>query len=237
MTTRLYFTTSPAPYTPGVVRGTWTNSTLAAANTYELGRARAGTNVLVSLDDTVATNPFRGLLHRHVSGPLAGGTIIGGGGVGYTHAQARQESNLAANMTVAVHIWFTVGDTDTVRSTFANMFIGATEFATTMTNFYYTTPDTATASFQAGDRMVVEMGYNAAQAVTTLYTGSMRIGGTAADAGTTSTTTGVTANCPWIEFPATADAALAAYTPPAGGASSMPMAHSGYARLRPLLVR
>jgi hypothetical protein len=233
--TRFYFTTAAATYTPTSVRGTWGSSTLAATQTFDLARAKAGTNTLTSQAETVATNNYKVLLHRHVSGPLAGGTLTGGAGTGYTHAEARQQTS-GGGMTVCVHIWFTVGDTSVVRSTFANMFVGGTQFATTMTNFYYTTPDTATATFQAGDRMVIEMGYNAANTVTTSFTGSMRIGGTAADAGTTATTTGVTTNSPWIEFPAAADAALAAYTPPAATDNSLLLPVT-YGRYRPLLVR
>jgi hypothetical protein len=233
--TRFYFTTGAATYTPTSVRGTWNDSTLAATQTFDLARTKAGTNTLTSLAETSTTNNYKGLLHRHVSGPLVGGTLTGGAGTGYTHAEARQQSATAAGMVVCVHIWFTVGNTSVVRSTFANMFVGQTPFATAMTNFYYTTPDTATATFQAGDRMVIEMGYSAVNTANTSFTGSMRIGGTAADAGTTTTTTGVTTNSPWIEFPAAADAALAAYTPPAADNSLLlPVT---YGRYRSQLVR
>jgi hypothetical protein len=236
VTTRFYFTNSAASYTPAIVRGAFTSSTLAATNTYALSKTKAGASIATSAVDNVTTNPNRILLHRHVSGPLAGGSVTAGSAP-YTHTQARSQSATAATMTVFIHIWFTVGNTDTLRATYVNSFVGSTAFATTLTAFSYNSGTATAVTIQQGDRMVIEMGFNAANTggSGTPYTGTLQIGGTAADLATTGTT-GVTTNSPWIEWPAGSDAALADYTPPAATDNSLLLPVT-YGRYRPLLVR
>lgn len=235
MTTRFYLTTDPAPYTPATVRGTWNDAAGLGANTYDLSRTKAGASTAMARPETSTTTNWKVLLHRHVSGPLAGGTVPAGAAP-FVHTQARMQSSSTASMRVCIHIYFTIGDSDTVRATYVNTFTGATTFAVApaLTAFSYNSATAAAAPIQAGDRMVVELGYVAVNTVATSFTGTMQIGGTAGDLATTGTT-GVTTNSPWLEWPAAADPMLAAYTPPA--ASSMPMSPSTYARLRPFLVR
>lgn len=214
MATRFYFTSDAAPYSPATLKGTWSDSTLFPANDYNLSPTKSGTNTAVARAETSTTNNFKVFLHRHVSGPLAGGTIVGGAASTFNHVQARQETAAANNLTIQIHIYFTVGDSDTVRHSYVNSFTGATEFDTAMTAFSYTSVAPVAGVISAGDRMVIEMGYNAANTSSTSGTGTLRIGGTAGDLAT-SGTTGVTTNSPWFEFLGTgSDAAVAPYVPP-----------------------
>jgi hypothetical protein len=237
VTTRLFLTTDPPTFTPATIRGTWNNTALLGSNTYALGRARGGTNIEVSGSETSATANTNFLLARHVSEPLAGGSITALATWGF--CIARQATVTTTNPRIAYYIYFTAGDTDTVRATMITQQVGGTNATTTLQVFYTTSyPTTTAVTIQPGDRMVIESGWAGAAASATSWIGRHRLGGTAGDlVATNASTVGVTTNCPFVEFGTTAaDAALAAYTPPAG-ASSMPMAHSGYARLRPFLVR
>jgi len=216
MATRFYLSTAAAPYTPPTLRGTWADTTLST-NVWELSRTRSGANTAVARAETSASNNFKVLLHRHVSGPLAGGAVTTSNSI--THTQARQEDATAANMTVQIAVWVTVGDSDTVRGSLIEPFAGATEFATTMTAFSYTLTMDNAFTIQPGDRLVIELGYNAANTSTTSRTGTVRAGGTAADLAT-SGTTGVTTNSPWVEFDAGLDSALAAGAAPVSGTAA-----------------
>ncbi|HEX6681558.1 MAG TPA: hypothetical protein VF062_02130, partial [Candidatus Limnocylindrales bacterium] len=197
---RYYLTSDTPSYTPATVRGTW-NDTALSANVYELGAFKAGVSTAVARAETSATNPYKVLLTRHVSEPLTGGSVTTSDGI--THTQARLESNAAMNATVQIAVWVTVGNTDTVRGWLLDPFAGATEFnSTALTAFSYSLTFDNPVTIQSGDRVVVELGYTAAQTATTSYTGTIQIGGTAGDLAT-SGTTGVTTNSPWITFTGT----------------------------------
>lgn len=214
MATRFYLTSAAPDYTPATVRGTWADTSLAATNAFKLGTTKEGTNSLVTFTETIDTNNTKVLLSRHISGPLAGGSITGGSG-SFQHVQARQEAAANNNLTLQIHVYATVGDTDVVRDTYLNSFTGATEFATSMTILSYTSAIPTAITIDPGDRLVIEIGYNAAN-TTIDAVGSNRIGGTAADLAT-SGTTGVTTDSPWFEFLGTgSDAAVAPYVPPGG---------------------
>src|SRR3954469_18158042 len=199
MATRFYFTTGATGFYPALAQGTWNDLNLMATSTYALSKTKAGASVASSRAETSATNNWKVLLHRHVSGPLAGGTMpaFTSATSPFQHVQARQQSAAGMTATVQVHIYFTVGDSDTVRGTWFANFTGGTAFATTLTAFSYTTPGQATTAVtvQPGDRVVIEVGYNAANTVTTSFTGTLQIGGTAGDLATTGTT-GVTTDSP-----------------------------------------
>jgi hypothetical protein len=210
MATRLYLTSTASDFAPGTIRGGWNDATLSTA--YALNRAKNGANTLVSRAETSAT-ATQVLLTRHVSQPLTGGVMPAITNP-FIHTFARQSSATAANMTITIYIYFTVGDTDVVRGVWCPLFIGSTVWPITMTAFSYNSAGPTTAvTTQPGDRMVVEIGYYANNTVTTSYTGSTRIGGTSTTDLATTGTTGVSIDSPWIEFPTAMDPQLIEWTP------------------------
>lgn len=215
MTTRLFLTTDSAPFIPSTIRGTWTDTSLLGSNNYLLGRARGGTNIEVAGSETSPTANANFLLARHISDPLTGGAIAAMGTWGFCIArQATVVTNV--NPRIAYYIYFTAGDTNTVRATLITQQVGGTNATTTLAVFYTTSyPTTTAVTVQQGDRMVIESGWAGAGANATSWIGRHRLGGTNADLTATSgSTTGVTTDCPFVEFPTAADPMLAAYIPP-----------------------
>jgi hypothetical protein len=158
---------------------------------------KTGANAAAAQADTVATNPFRAVLLRGVSEPLY---ASGNSGGTMQIMIARVESNAAMNANSLLTVYATVGNSDTVRGTLFSTAVDATEWPTVNTGGGYTV-SLSTVALQAGDRIVVEYGYNAANSVTTSYTGTVRYGGTVA-ADLVAGTTGVTTRSPWVEFSA-----------------------------------
>jgi hypothetical protein len=227
MATRLYLTNSAADFTPATLRGTYNDSTLSA-NVFALSTTKAGASTTAAVSESSTTNNYKALLHRFVSAPITGGTFTAAdASYTITHTQARQESATGMNAFVYIVVYVTQGDTDTVRGTLIAPFVGATEFATSMTAFSYSLQFDNTVVAQAGDRIVIEIGYNATNTSATAFTGTVRYGGTAATDLATSGTTGVTTNSPWIEFSTALDAVLAPYTHSATAGGTTPVVRSG----------
>lgn len=198
MATKLYLSNDDAMFTPTAFRGTWTNT--SGATTHRLSRARSGGATADTAIDNVTTNPLNRCIARFVSDPLAAQSISGT----LDAKLVFRETDAAANMTCRIHIWLSTGDTDTVRATLLNQYIDSTEFAVDAANFsaiVLSAVALSTQSATAGDRIVVEIGFSAANAVSTSYTGAMKFGGVVADAD--GTESGVTASfdvSPWIQF-------------------------------------
>lgn len=209
MATRFFLTNSPPGFTPSTFQGTYNDTTLASNNVFVLSDVKMGTNAAAAVTETSTTNNYKALHGRWVSPPIAGGTLTAANAnYTITHTMARDENSASANMTVYITVYVTVGDSDAVRGTLIVPFVGATEFATTSTILSYSLQFDNTVVAQAGDRIVVELGYNAANTSATSFTGTVRYGGTAADLAT-SGTTGVTTNSPWVEFSTSCDAVVA----------------------------
>ncbi|MEV8399227.1 hypothetical protein [Streptomyces niveus] len=193
MATRFWLTSSAAPYTPATKRGIWTDAT--ATTTGLLGRQPAGTSATAAVAETSATttNVLQG---RWVSTPArAAGTLSGT----VSWITGRLQSNAAAAMVVRAHIYVTVGDSDTVRGTLLANYTGATVFPTTAAGGGTTGTAITSVAIQAGDRVVVEFGYQATNAVATSYTGTLYYG----SVGVTDLVSGntqVAANPGWLEF-------------------------------------
>ncbi|MGW1261190.1 hypothetical protein ACWD7Y_04415 [Streptomyces drozdowiczii] len=193
MTTRFWLTSSAAPYTPATKRGTWTDATSTVTGL--LGRQAAGNSATSAVAETSAatTNVLQG---RWVSAPArAAGTLSGT----VAWITGRLQSNAAAAMVVRAHMYVTVGDSDTVRGTLLANYTGGTAFPTSASGGGTTGTAITPVSVQAGDRIVVEMGYQAQNTVATSYTGTLYYGATA----TTDLVSGsnqVTTNPGWVEF-------------------------------------
>lgn len=196
MATRLYITNSAPSYTPSTVRTTSVSSSSAMVNV-ALSPTKIGANAAVAQAETSTTNNYRSVLIRGVTEPIytsgtSGGTL--------QIMIARLESAAAMNANSLLTVYATVGNSDTVRGTLYSTTVDTVEWPTTQTGVTYTV-NLATVALTAGDRIVVEYGYNAANTSGTSYTGTLRYGGTVA-ADLAANTTGVTTRSPWLEFSA-----------------------------------
>jgi hypothetical protein len=204
MATRFWLTSSAAPFVPVPPRGTWTDAT--STTTGLLGRQPAGasTTVVASETATTTTNVLQG---RWISGPARHSRTLSGT---VSWVMGRLQSASAATMVARVHIFVTAGDTDTVRGTLLADYTGSTPLPTTAAGSAVTGQALTPVAVQAGDRLVVEVGYQAQNTVATSYSGTLYYGAT----GTTDLANGstaVTTNPGWVDFSHTDGL----FTPPA----------------------
>lgn len=194
MATRFYLTNSTTPYTPATIRGAW-DSTTSAIIKY-LGPAPGGSAATRGQAEAVTTNNYDVLLGRWVSdGAIAAGNLSGV----MSWVIGVLESSASANDFFHIHAYVTQGDSNTPRGTLLTDSIGATEWPTTATGRSELDKALSTVAVQVGDRIVVEIGYQAQNTSSTSFTGTMNYGNT----GTVDLpggNTGVTAGPGWIQF-------------------------------------
>ncbi len=192
MPTRFYLNAAAAGYTPATKRGTWTTSSATLAQALGPRPAGATTTAGVAVGSTTANRDI--LVGRWISGAaVAAGTISGT----LSWVIGVLESNANLNAFFKLHVFVTVGDSDTVRGTLLSNNVGATEWPTTYTGRTEGAKTVTNVAISAGDRIVVEVGYRASSSNTT-YTGTVRYGGTSTtdlQSGGTST-----ADPPWVEL-------------------------------------
>lgn len=193
--TRYYFQNAAAPYDPATERGAW--DATAGYTGIKLGTTKAGAATSASQSDSVNTANYDMLVLKAVGDAFASdGTISGN--INWCLGVAESVSSMDA--VYHVHIFVTVGDSDTVRGTVLTDSIQGTEWAlTTLTGKAISSVAASTVNFQAGDRIVVEMGVRDQGNVVTLAAGTIEYGGTG---GTdlTDGSTDVTNRPGWIEF-------------------------------------
>jgi hypothetical protein len=179
MATRLYFTNLAANATPTANRGAWDQT--AGAVTMAWDTTKSGALTSIEIAETSATANFDVLLGRFVSGPLVGATISGtiNGVIGLF------ENNAALDATLHLHI-YVMDNTGAVRGTLLTDYVEliAREWSTTATSSGRAlaasqTLTSVTAS--SGDRIVCEIGYQAANTITTSMAGRLYYGGTGSD--------------------------------------------------------
>lgn len=176
--TKWYLTNFAAPYTPATIRGTFDQTAGAVTKAIAATKDGGGTNTSVAIAETNVTDPFRVLLYRGVSGPLAAQTIAGT----VDAVISILESAAAANMHWYLHLYVTQGDTDTPRGTLLANFseaLGVNEWPTAGLGTFKGLNAAAALSslaITAGDRLVVEMGYISREASATSRTGTIRYG-------------------------------------------------------------
>jgi hypothetical protein len=193
VSTRYYLQNAAAPYTPTTKRGAWDDATSTVA--MGLG-SRSGTSATKSRYESNVSNTWDGLLARLVSAGLAAACTVNL----EDFCIGIFEDVAAADMVPHLHIYVTTGDSDTPRGTILTDWLGSSEVSTSYaTAGYAATPTTQNpVSASAGDRIVVEVGYQARNSVTTLYQGVMYVGAT----GGTDLTQGAAANTypGWFDF-------------------------------------
>lgn len=173
MATKLYLNSAAGPtYTPPTARGAWdqtANSVVRQLNPNLDG----GPIATVAIAETNATAGWDVLLARGVSNPLAAGVTIEGT---LSVILGVRESNAAADDVYHLHAYVTQGDSDTPRGTLLSDHIGASEWPTTAAGKTTGALALSSVAAQAGDRVVVEIGYRAGNAVATSYTGTLWYG-------------------------------------------------------------
>lgn len=173
MATRLYFNNTAAPYTPTTIRGSWNRTT--GAVTKLLGAAHdSGAPATVNTTKPVTTNNYNVLFGRWISAPAAASGSLSGV---VSWAIGAFESSASANDHLRIHIYVTTGDSDTPRGTLLSGFLdSANEFTTTAAGYSSLDQTISTLSVTAGDRVVVEVGYQS-QTTSSSFSATMNYGG------------------------------------------------------------
>ena len=193
--TRYYFTNAAAPYDPATERGAW-DATAGYAG-IKLATTKAGAATTASQSDSVSTANWDMLILKAVTDAFATGGSVSGN---INWCLGVNETVASMDAVYHVHIFVTVGDSDTVRGTILTDSIQGTEWTlTTNTGKAISGVAATTVNWQPGDRIVVEMGVRDQGNVVTLAAGTITYGGTG---GTdlTDGSTDVTNRPGWIEF-------------------------------------
>lgn len=174
--TRWYLQNRAAPYTPATVRGAWDFTTGHVVMTLDPSKPGGGFRTSKQVAETNASTEYDVLLGRWVSGPLAAQTISGTIDV----CLGAMEGDPAGDMHWHLHIYVTQGDSDTPRGTLLNDYresAGVNEWPTTGA-FIALNAAAALSSLaiSAGDRIVIELGYSARNALTDSLSGTIRYG-------------------------------------------------------------
>lgn len=200
MATRMYLSRDAAPYSPATRRGAWDTSTLVIDN-WLTRRRRGSANTSGTAAEASATNNFDRIISRFVSDPLGAQTISGT----LDLAIPCRESNANANDVLHIHLYVTQGDSDTPRGTLITDYIDSTEFVVNATTFdviSITGISISSLAVSAGDRLVLEVGYQGQNTDATSYNAAHIQGGSTSDAtaGATGISAGDDTKAPWIEF-------------------------------------
>lgn len=153
------------------------------------------TQTSVSRTETSTDATFDALLTQYTSDPLDTAQSISGT---FDLCAAFFESNADANMVPHIHVWVSQGDTSTPRGVLLTDFVDTQEFATTDTGLQIPQQTLSSVSAQVGDRIVVEIGYQAQNTTATGRTGRVRHGGNDATDMSAGDTT--TSHPGWCEF-------------------------------------
>lgn len=202
MAQRFYLNDNAAAYNPAVAKGAWDDVT----NQPDIGglqATQAGAAATLTGIETSAVNNWDVLLATFVSDGLAGNvsfattdTVKGVIGV--------SESATGMNAVTHIHIWVTTGNTDTVRGTLLLDNIGSTNWSTTISGLTTGIANLSNnVSALAGDHIVVEVGYQAQNTVTTSFTGTIAFGANTPTVDLTNGDTSTVAHPSWIEFSTT----------------------------------
>lgn len=173
--TKLYLTKQTAAYSPATFRGAWDDTAGQITRQLTTGpMERDDTIATTARTENTATNNWDVLLFRGVSLPLAAQTLSGN----FNVMLGVMESGTASNLVYHVHVYVTQGDTDTPRGTLITDYIDSSEWDASVPIGKALASAQAMASLgiSAGDRIVVEIGYQAQNTLTTNSTGTMYYG-------------------------------------------------------------
>jgi hypothetical protein len=174
-------------YTP-TPKGSWDDTSHAVYKRLS-HTGPVGASATVTVTETTATNNWSELAYVFVSDPI---TVAGNVTGSYTLNYGASESSASANCVTYTHMWVTQGNSDTVRGTVIANRIGGTEFPTTASGRNVGASMDATVAAQVGDRIVLEIGTEFQNAVTTSFSATFyygSTGGTNLGSGDTNVTT------------------------------------------------
>jgi hypothetical protein len=174
--TTLYLGQIAAPYTPATIRGAWddTAGAVTAALVTEYDKSVAGLIATITRAEAVTTNNYDVLLYRGVSDPIGAQTF--GGTVDVVIYVSENNANL--NGVYHIHLYVTQGDSDTPRGDLLTDYIDSAEWTvTTRTGKALASAQAVAAlAVTAGDRIVVEIGFQAQNVDATSMSGSLNYG-------------------------------------------------------------
>lgn len=173
-TQRFYLTNTNAPFKPLAGIDAWDQYEGIFEDAHYLGQTPAGAATTSAVAETTTTSGWDVLLGQWVSDPATSAGTLGGAG---NLMIARAESSDAANFVTYFTVWVTAGSATALRG-LAWSADGTTEWPTTAAAIGFGV-DVAEVEFEAGDRIVVEVGYRANNDQATSYTGTLHYGGTA----------------------------------------------------------
>lgn len=143
------------PGTPFTPKGTWNNS--PAKRSFHPYRYHDSSPTGFSSLGTSGAAPYQSISHMLISPPLAANASYSGT---FQIIESVSEDSATGDCYWAVHIWVSVGDTDSVRATLLSNYLENTtgEFATTATGASLQSPQAISGSWQEGDRIIIELG-------------------------------------------------------------------------------
>jgi hypothetical protein len=194
--------TLAAPISPSFASG-WESTTSAVRRMMGRPSLAVSTKTNLGLAETSTSGTFDRLIYQFVSEPLGLASTISGPLTGLIRAT---ESSTSADFRSQMVVKVVSGDGTTLRGTVIDFNASAlsNEWPTTSASRAFPVLTTAVTPVdaQAGDRIVVEVGYRAHNTSSTSFTGTLRAGHTVG--GTDFTATAETAdNNPWIDISAT----------------------------------
>jgi hypothetical protein len=156
MATRAYLQNAAAPYSPASIRGTWTLTTGFTDIKGDVTKAGAAATKVIT--KSAATNPsYLGGLRIVLPALQEAKNIVNGVDTLQWIIGAKENAN-TTNAFFRIHVYATVGASDTVRATLLSTTDGATEFNTSAQGRGEGALALATAALQAGDHIVIELG-------------------------------------------------------------------------------
>jgi hypothetical protein len=171
--TRFYLTRETAPITP-TANGAWDDATPTTRG--KLQRQKGVNTAANSLKSETSADPaYDALCTQQISGPLAAQTITGT----FDLCVRANESAAGNDMFLHVHVWVTQGDTSTARGVLISDYIHSSELSTTAQGVQITQQTVSSVAVQAGDRLVVEIGYRATNTSTSSLFAQVVTGGNA----------------------------------------------------------
>lgn len=179
-------------------RGSWNASGTPQFVSIEKYRQLSNA-VAASKAEAVSTNPWRVMVMRAVTDPLEAeasysGTINPMLGVG--------EDDASGDFFWFMHVWVTVGETDSVRATLLSNYgeSSTNEWPATAAGLRFQSAQAIAGTWSRGDRIVCEIGYIARNASATSRTGSVYWRSKSTNADLTAGSTSVTTQNGYLEF-------------------------------------
>lgn len=196
MASRLYFGNGVSPITT-TTKGGW--GQVAGIVAKGLTTGPYGGAATIAISESSNTNNFQPMMGRWTSAPLQSAYNFTSGDTIDISIGALQSSS--AVDTTTLFIWVTNGDADTSHGTLLALSAGGTTWPTSVASRYRTGIACASVNASAGDRIVVELGYNANDTSTTSFTGTVNYGNTGTtDLNAADGDTNVTTRPGWIQF-------------------------------------